>query len=142
MKKLMIVMIGWSLFLEAGFYRNGSTNIVSDTKTLLQWQDNINVQYTWNDAIDYCRDLALGGHNDWRLPNINELSTLVDYTKASPSMSNVFAYNKSEGYWSSTSNVNNNTTYSEAWGVYFFIGSQSQTRKYYNLYVRCVRAGE
>ena len=28
----------------------------------------------WIGAIDYCESLDLGGKNDWRMPNINELS--------------------------------------------------------------------
>ena len=138
MKKLMIVMIGLNLFLEAGFYRNDNTNIVSDTKTSLQWQDNINIQYAWNDAIDYCRDLTLGGHSDWRLPNINELLTLVDYTKSNPTITNIFAYRTSNRYWSSTTYA---ASTSNAWSVYFSSGGLNTNDKSISGHVRCVRAG-
>ena len=31
----------------------------------------------WDDAVLYCQNLDEGGHDDWRMPNIDELRTLV-----------------------------------------------------------------
>jgi len=140
MRIIMIIITG-SLLLQAQFYRNNNTNIVRDTKTFLQWQDNGTPFKKWNDAIDYCKDLSLGGYTDWRLPNINELFTLVDYTKFNPSMSNVFAYFDTGYYWSSTTSVHTN---SRAWMIGF---SSGEVKDYYDYkndynYVRCVRAGQ
>jgi hypothetical protein len=50
-----------------------------DQRTGLCWQaPKIEGQYGWQNAIDYCDALDLGGHGDWRLPEIDELLTLFD----------------------------------------------------------------
>ncbi len=33
---------------------------------------------TYDDVVAYCDDLELGGYTNWKLPNINQLRTLVD----------------------------------------------------------------
>ncbi|QOC22357.1 DUF1566 domain-containing protein [Wenzhouxiangella sp. AB-CW3] len=45
----------------------------------LKWalQTNGN-DITWPDAIDYCEQLDLAGHGDWRLPSMEELQSLHD----------------------------------------------------------------
>jgi len=81
MKKIILITMGLSLSLFADFSRNNTTNIVTDNYTQLVWQDNERQELTLPDAIEYCEALSLGGHDDWRLPNINELFSIVDYTK-------------------------------------------------------------
>ena len=40
----------------------------------------------WEDALAYCEDLSTGGHEDWRLPDVKELQSVVDYTQTSPAI--------------------------------------------------------
>ena len=56
----------------------------TDPATNLSWQNPQKDAYTKGDggvtqpdAIRYCQELELGGYDDWRLPNIDELRTLV-----------------------------------------------------------------
>ena len=56
----------------------------NDPATNLTWQDPQKDAYTpddpglgQQDALRYCEELVLGGYDDWRLPNIDELRTIV-----------------------------------------------------------------
>ncbi len=49
-----------------------------DPVTGFTWQKTPgNDNRTWDDASNYCATLSLGSYQDWRLPNISELRTLV-----------------------------------------------------------------
>jgi outer membrane lipoprotein-sorting protein len=43
----------------------------------LVWSDLSSKEMAWNDAKQYCENLSEGGFTDWRLPNIDELRTLL-----------------------------------------------------------------
>jgi len=52
--------------------------VVTDTKSGLMWQrKHADKSVTHKEAGDYCEALTLGGHDDWRLPTISELRTLI-----------------------------------------------------------------
>ncbi|MBP5435410.1 DUF1566 domain-containing protein [bacterium] len=59
---------------------NGKEMIL-DSSTNLFWQKEPVKKATWKEALKYCEDSTYAGHNDWRLPNKNELLSLVDYSK-------------------------------------------------------------
>ena len=137
MRQILLIAIGLSTALFADFSKNG--NIVTDSSTGLQWQDNETVRKTWTESIDYCEVLTLDGHNDWRLPNLKELTSLVDDSRVSPVISTVFEHTASSNYWSSTTNAGLSGV---AWNVYFSDGYQYYYGKSRSIYVRCVRAGQ
>ena len=43
----------------------------------LTWSSKADKWMNWHDAVAYCKNLNEGRHNDWRLPNIDELRTLI-----------------------------------------------------------------
>ena len=89
---------------EGRFVDNGD-GTVTDNCTGLMWQKdtgNRGNPLHWCDALAYCEVLSLGGHDDWRLPNVRELQSIVDYGRTSPSINPVFGA-LSSSYWSSTS---------------------------------------
>jgi hypothetical protein len=50
-----------------------------DPATELCWQHPVSdSQYDWQGAIDYCAGLELGGKEDWRLPTLDVLLSLLD----------------------------------------------------------------
>ena len=71
------------------FTDNSLSNItektVTDNLTGLVWSKDANLangNKTWLQALDYVKTLNIinfSGHNDWRLPNNNELSSLVNF---------------------------------------------------------------
>ncbi len=51
----------------------------TDPATGLMWEKKDNgSDVNWQKATDYCRNLQLAGHSDWRLPAIGELQGIYD----------------------------------------------------------------
>jgi hypothetical protein len=139
MKKIIVAILGLSITLLADFSRDGS--IVTDSATGLQWQDDaVGDTMTWREAISHCEDdVSLGGHDDWRLPNINELKTIINRGRYNPAIVSAFKHTSSSDYWSSTTNEYDREG---AWGAYFGNGNVYDDGKGNNGYVRCVRDGQ
>ncbi len=146
MKRILLITIAFSVWMwaDTARYTRSDTGIVTDNKTGLQWQDDYSdngdsiKSAKWTDAITYCESLSLGGHDDWRLPNFNELYYLADRSRAGPAIDPTFQ-NVSGDYWSSTSIVGRED---RAWDVHFSHGRNYDGGKSFSYYVRCVRAGE
>jgi hypothetical protein len=142
MKQILLILIGLSITIQADdFSRDDSTNIVTDSLTNLQWQDDEEaktVEKDWQSAIDYCEALELGGKDDWRLPNYTELKSIVDRGSFNPAIYSSFQNIASNNYWSSTTNA---SISSFAWVVNFDYGYDYYNDKSYSYFVRCVRAG-
>ena len=104
----------------------------------LMWQDDESaksVEKNWQGAIDYCQNLNLAGHSDWRLPSFDELRTIVDKNN-SPTIKSEFKNTASYFYWSSTPDADFSYY---AWVIYFYDGGEGSDRKNRNVNVRCVR---
>jgi len=115
---------------------DNNNGTVTDNATGLIWQQGEPGYMAWDSALSYCKGLSLGGHSDWRLPNIKELESLLYY----PATETSFFPNAYAGfYWSST-------TYASlpyyAWDVFFPVGEVPNEHKLSRPYVRCVRGGQ
>ncbi|MBP5202491.1 DUF1566 domain-containing protein [bacterium] len=49
----------------------------ADPASGLVWSEKAHLQKNWDEALFYCENLEEGGIKDWRLPNIDELRTLI-----------------------------------------------------------------
>lgn len=128
------------------FTDNGD-GTVTDNLTGLMWAKdaNDNGTMTWADAIDYANDLSLGNagcggaHTDWRLPNVRELQSLVDYGNYNPALptGHPFTGVVNDTYWSSTTFSGFSDV---AWAVSPGLGYVYGYSKAYNYYVWPVRS--
>jgi hypothetical protein len=122
---------------DDGYYQKGVTNPVPrfvaldesdqirDNLTGLIWAKDANINGTknWSAAITYCESLVYGGTNDWRLPNIRELSSLVDYANNNPALPTGHPFSNVQSfYWSSTTCSFNYFGNVNAWYVYLYYG--------------------
>jgi len=125
---------------QGNFVDNGD-GTVTDTKTGLMWQQDEAGAMSFEDALTYSEDLQLADHSDWRLPNRNELQSLLDYSKNNPAIDTVaFPGAMSSYYWSSTTVVDYQGF---AWRVEFGSGYvHSGSYKSTSRYVRAVRGGQ
>jgi subtilase family serine protease len=124
----------------SSFIDNGTT--VSDTNLGLMWQQtDDNAQRTWAAAITYCEGLTLAGYPDWRLPNIKEIQTIVDYSLYNPAVNTTFfPGTNSVAYWSSTTDDAFNDS---AWALDFSDGYVTSIGKTIGtVYTRCVRENQ
>jgi hypothetical protein len=125
---------------------------VTDNLTGLIWAKNTNssVMASWYDALDICYNLQSDGIDlidgsivgDWRLPNIKELQSLIDYGQYSPVLpwDHPFVSVLSSYYWSSTT-YGGSVSY--AWSVSLSNGFHYPNNKSGKSgYVWCVRGGQ
>ena len=136
--RYILTILTISLLLNANYLEVGER--VVDSKTNLQWQNDNQVnsiQKSWKEAINFCENLELDGYKDWRLPNIVELSSIIDVTKPQPVIAEIFK-NRAGDFWSSTTKAQDSTV---AWIVIFNYGIEYFKDKKDKYFVRCVRGG-
>lgn len=104
--------------------RDETLNVVIDQGNALMWQDDDEsvtkpwiIEENWQKAQDgnlsayydqsgdtaktYCENLTLGGFDDWRLPNIEELNSIIMKGK-SPAIDVAFKHVINNFYWTNT----------------------------------------
>jgi hypothetical protein len=118
---------------------------VTDSLTGLMWvRAPSGTTDTWENALTTANDLTLCGFSDWRLPNVNELESLVNMEAADQAgFLNAQGFSGVQGgsYWSSTHGVGFSVP--TAWGVGMVDGVvAAYNRIVFSLYVWPVRAGQ
>ena len=147
-------------------YKDLGNGTILDRNTLLIWEkksddDSIHdkdTQYNWANAFAvHVADLNtanFAGRHDWRLPNVKELQSLVDYETFNPAVDPAFNNGDCAGgtctvltcsctgmasvYWSSSTVAGTPTS---AWIVSFNDGDVDAVDKSNDFFVRAVRGG-
>jgi len=119
-----------------GQWIDNGDQTVTDAATGLIWDQRETTTKTWGNALTYCETLNHGGATNWRVPNRNELETLLDYTKATTPHLNTtfFASGVADKYWTSTTAPHAPTTAI----VVDFANALNTFTKTTATYVRCV----
>jgi hypothetical protein len=83
----------------------------------------------WQQAVTYCDRLTLADRDDWRLPSIYELISIVDYLNSNPAINGEdYPSTPTAPTWSST-DCTTNALSPAAWNVNFASGSISSGAK-------------
>ena len=139
MKVLVLITLGCSLLFGNFVKENG---LVKDTQSGLLWQDDGHVESTemiYSEAKGYCKNLVINSFDDWRLPNVDELESIVDRSRYKPALQRGFYFGSSENYWSATLFAGDED---RAWDINFKSGVVEHNRHSYDYFVRCVRGGK
>ena len=113
-----------------------SVELVTDRHTGYVWQKEYVTGKYWMDALAYCESLDYAGFNDWRLPDVKELSSLVNVERSG--LASDFPDMPAYEFWTSSTYVDD---YDSAWGIYFGNGMVSSNGKDLTRAVRCIRSG-
>lgn len=133
------------------FTLNGET--VTDSQTGLIWMrcslgqswngtscDGTASKMNWKAALESATSTNFADEVDWRLPNIKELTSIVERACWRPAVnSSVFPANPESWFLSSSPYA---TSDGAAWVVDFGLGISRGANKDVNGYVRLVRAGQ
>ncbi len=135
-KKIHVRCVRGETIPEAAFILStvGSDEIVTDSATGLIWQKGHAAGKRWKEALEYCENLDYAGYTDWRLPNINELVSLMNYDKHIPASD--FPDIPLEYFWSSTTAIPSSGA---AWSVFIYTAQVISKNKDIFYYVKCVR---
>jgi len=162
-------------FVKAGgalSYRDNGDGTITDLNTGLMWEKksadgsdhDVGKTFVWSSALtdtvwdwinaintEVGNGIGFAGFNDWRLPNVRELLSIIDYGRLNPSVDPAFNNHVSPGctvltcsaitpvpYWSSTTVATNDV---DAWTVEFGAGHVVAFLKSASNAVRAVRGG-
>lgn len=132
------------------FTDNGN-GTVTDNLTGLIWCKNANIWgwVGWTTALSNCNSLASGTGGltdgsqagDWRLPNVRELQSLVDYGRSNPALpsGHPFTGLQSNYYWSSSTYAASTV---EEWILNLSDGYVRNGNRALSFYVWPVRGGQ
>ncbi len=139
---------------------DADSEVVTDQLTGLMWM-RCELGYNWNSferacsldlaqqqkygfiealrAVDVANNASVSGYSDWRMPNIKELSSIIEYKCSSPAMNvEIFSGAQTSAVWTNTP-IDDYFDGLQAWGVQFANGSPNLINVGDEINVRLVR---
>lgn len=120
-KTFFVIYVRGNMAYGENSFVDNADGTISDNATGLTWTQSDNASgITWEAALNYCESLDIAGITDWRLPNVKELQSIVDYSR-SPDTTNSAAIdpffsistitneagqNDYPAFWTSTTHAN------------------------------------
>jgi hypothetical protein len=134
-------------------YTLHSDGTVTDNATGLMWQRcNLGQTwdgstctgsisyYNWQSALQQGNSNSFAGYNDWRLPDIHELLSLVAFDRHGPAINTtIFPNTSSTWHWSSSPNSRSS---SGGLVIEFYYGSEDNDSRPNTRAVRLLRGGQ
>ncbi len=135
-KQFYVMYVRGNAYGDNDFHDNNDSTITDNASGLMWTKYDDGAGMNWEDALAYAEASTTAGYSDWRLPNVKELQSIVDYTR-SPQTTNSAAIDPvfdcsqitDEGgntnypfYWSGTTHANMSTNNSGAWACYVCFG--------------------
>jgi len=132
-------------------YTNHGDGTVTDTRTGLMWkqcaeglsgadcQTGTMESFNWADALAHAEVSTFADHTNWRLPNVNELFSLVEDCQGYPAINTTLFPNTpvySSNFWSGSPYARN---LDRAWNVFFSNGVVDHGTRNSSFRVRLVR---
>ncbi len=111
-------------------FKDNRDGTVTDRASGLTWQTaDSGKAMDWKGALAHAESLEFAGHDDWRLPNVKELQSIVDYSRApdaakrsqqGPAIDRIFKLTEDESwFWTSTTHIENQGAYYVCFGQSF-----------------------
>ena len=91
-------------------FTKNSNGTTTDQVTGLMWQTIDGGEMTIENAAQYCDTLTLGGYSDWRLPNSNELFSILNHDKTNPAIDTTYFTKTTADYWWSAQRQKNDSS--------------------------------
>ena len=122
-------------------------DVVIDRATGLMWAADGNEagcnnggSANWSTAITYAEGLTFAGFSDWRVPNIKELISIINYSSLAPCVDEPpFANTSINYYWTSTTNMEYTNG---AWRIMMYaVFTDVRVKTDAGQRLRCVRGG-
>jgi len=123
---------------------DNSDETVTDTLTGLMWtQDaSLNGFNLWSESLDFCMALDVAGHENWRLPNVKELLSLIDYGNYSPALPVEHPFSSVASGWCYWTSTTSPLDTEDAFDVAMTTGTlQPHNKDFTACIVWCVRSG-